>query len=160
MDIYENINASGSYDVIATDIDGKRVPFMVNGKNVMAFHKGNVLTQLFFSGILGNLNGGANALNINYLATGSGTTVVAKSDTSMTTEYFRKQITASSITGTQFIAKTNLATTESNIQIKELGMFANATGTAGSGSIFSHANVDIQKTAAIQLLITFTLTIQ
>ena len=108
-----------------------------NGKRAPKYDRyyHNVITQNFFTGVFQLLNA----------ATGA--------------EAFRKAISSKSYTSTQFIAKLSLGTTESNFTIKEIGIFANATDTAGSGTLISRCLVDIAKNSNITYLITYKLTL-
>ena len=150
------ISASGEYRVEGFDRAGNKVSDQV-------FH--NVLTQGFFTAIFQLLNQAISApavdsLNLTHTATGNGTTPCLKADTAMESEQFRKQISSKSYSATKFTCKTSLDTTESNFTITELGTFAKATDSPGTGTLISHAIVNIEKNANIKYLITYTITIQ
>lgn len=113
----------------------------------------NVLTQGFFDALFDALSGNTHDLEITAMATGTGTNAAMKADIALQTQVFSKGLSSSSTTSTKYIAKMLLATTESNVIIREIGVFA-------SSVLFSRCNVNIEKTAAIQLLITYTLTLE
>lgn len=150
----EKMTASGEYRFEGFDLQGKKVLDKT-------FH--NVLTQLYFTGIMKLLNQAidspaAASLNLTHMATGTGTTAAMKSDTKLVTEGFRKDISSKTRQDTKFICKLNLAAGESNYTITEVGTFANGTGTADSGTLISRAVVNIEKNANISYLITYTIT--
>jgi len=120
----------------------------------------NVVVQGFFTNVISRLNGGSAALNVTHIATGTGTNAAAKSDTALQTEFFRKALSSKSTTATTFVAKLSLAPSESVTTIRELGVFIDATDTAGSGTLLSRCNVSFTKNASTQYLMTYTLTIQ
>ena len=95
-----------------------------------------------------------------HIALGTGTTAAAATNTSLATEAYRKAITSSTITGNSakfaaFIAFADYAGT-----ISELGLFADASDTAGSGTLFSRfiPTTAITKTSADALVISWTIT--
>jgi len=146
--------ASGEYRFEGFDLQGNKV-------SDQTFH--NVLTQLYFTGIMKFLNQAIDSpnvadLNINYMATGTGTATALKSDTKLQTEAFRKAPASKTRQDTKFICKLSLASNESNFTITEIGTFANGTGTADSGTLISRANVNIEKNANISYLVTYTIT--
>ena len=121
-------------------------------KTIDATYK-NVVTQTLFNGLFHALNGAPDDLEITEIALGSGTNTAMKSDTALQTEVFRKAISSKSFTATKFIVKLSLATSEAAFNIREIGVF---TDTA----MLSRVNVNIDKNASTQLLITYTLTAQ
>lgn len=133
------------------------------GKLVSVKKFDNVLCQRYFTGIFNFLrqsdtSQAAAYLNITHFATGTGTTAPAKADTQLQTEVFRKSVTTRTQTNTTCVIKTTLAPSESNFTIKEVGIFANGTGTANSGNLISHCAVDVIKNSSSQYIVTFTLT--
>ena len=151
MDILENVQAIGEYTFEGYDSDGNLVDKQV-------YH--NVITQNFFTGVMKLLNAATgDDIHLTHMATGTGTNTAAKADTALQTEYFRKAISSKSYTTTQFIAKLSLGTTESNTTIREVGVFANATDTPGSGKLISRCNVNIAKNVNITYLVTYKLTL-
>jgi hypothetical protein len=104
--------------------------------------------------LAGNTADGA----IGYGALGSGATTPATSDTILTTEQFRKQITtqfavgANGLTTTTYIAPSEACSsggTGTNFTIQEIGWFAgpNASATPGSGTLVAHVLYNHAKTA-------------
>ena len=95
-----------------------------------------------------------------HLALGTGTTAAANTDTSLEAEAYRKAITSATITGNSakfaaFIGFADYAGT-----ISELGLFADASDVAGSGTLFSRfiPKTAITKTSADALVISWTIT--
>lgn len=145
-------NVFGEYFFEAYE-NGKRAP-----KYDRYYH--NVITQNFFTGVFQLLNAATGAdIHLTHMATGTGTGAALKTNTALGTEAFRKALSSKSYTATQFTAKLSLGTTESNFTIKEIGIFANATDTAGSGTLISRCLVDIAKNSNITYLITYKLTL-
>lgn len=133
-----------------------------NDKGEKVFDKtySNVITQNLFTNFFKNLNAESAVLNLTHIATGSGTNAAAKTDTALQTEVFRKAITTKTYGTTTFVCKLSLGASESVFTICEIGLFANGTDTAGSGTLFSRCNVNIAKNASTQYLITYTITAQ
>jgi len=113
----------------------------------------NVITQLFFNGVFAALNGGTHDIAVTDMATGTGTTAAMKADTALQAQVFSKAISSKSVSATKFTAKLLLGTGESNVTIREIGVFAGST-------LISRCNVNIEKTAGLQLLVTYTLTME
>lgn len=125
----------------------------------------NILVQGFFTTVFEFLNQAISApnvadLNLSHFATGTGTTTPMKSDTALETEYFRKAISVKSFGSTSFVCKTILGPTESNITIREIGIFANGSMTPGSGTLISHCSTNFEKISNIQYIVTYTLTLE
>ncbi len=137
--------------------------FDLQGNKVSDVTYKNVLTQLFFTGLMKFLdqvvsNPGVGDMNLNYVATGTGTNPALKTNTLLQTEAFRKSIATKTIGLTTFTCKVSLDPADSNFTITEIGVFAAATGTVDSGTMVSRANVNIEKTSSIRYLITYTIT--
>lgn len=144
----------GDYRFEGFDIHEKKV-------SDKTFH--NVLTQLYFTGIMKFLNEAIDSpavsdLNLTHMATGTGTTTALRSDTLLVTETFRKEITSKTKSASKFVCKLTLAPSESNFTITEIGTFADGTGTVDTGTLISRANVNIEKNANISYLVTYTIT--
>ncbi len=152
----EMMKATGEYRIEGFDKNGAKV-------DDRTFK--NVLTQEFFTRIFKFLNQGisapeVDALNLTHMATGTGTTTPSKSDTALGAEAFRKAISSKTYSANKFTCKLSLDTSESNFTITEIGTFAKASDTAGSGALISRALVNIAKTSAIKYLVTYTITCQ
>jgi hypothetical protein len=146
----DNLGITGEY----------RIEGFENGVKTIDQTVKNVITQNLFSGLFDALDGDSCALEITHMATGTGTNPALKSNASLQTEVFRKAISAKSQTATTFVVKLSLAAAESVFVIREIGIFAEATDTPGSGVLLSRVNVNIDKNASTQLLITYTITAQ
>ena len=152
----EKTTTKGRYTIESYNIKTKEC-------KVLVFE--NAITQQYFSAIHAFLNQSISApdidsMNLTHIAIGTGTATASRSDTSLSSEYFRKQLTAKSFSATKFTAKVSIDVTEGNVPgeyIKEVGIFAQATDTPGSGILFSRANVNIQKNDNIRLNISWEL---
>ena len=150
MKFIDHAKASGVYTIEGIDADGKRVFIETH----------NVLVQGFFTNVFTLLSGGAAALNITHLAVGSGTNAAMKADTALQTETGRKGVSSMSATATKLTVKTSIAVSELVSTWREIGIYANGTATPGSGTLISRASLNYAKTSSIQLLVTYTLTLQ
>lgn len=125
----------------------------------------NAITQGFFSAIHAflsqNLTGvDADSMNLTHIAIGTGTNTASRNETALQTEYFRKQITVKSFSATKYSARLSIDVSEGNVPgeyIKEVGIFADGTDDAGTGILFSRANVNVQKNDNIRLNILWEL---
>ena len=147
----DSIKARGEWTVEAFD---------ASGAPLWSQHYKNVVVQNFFTNVFKALKAEASVLNLTHIATGTGTAAASKSDTALRAEVFRKAITVKSYTANAFVCKLSLATSESAFGIKEIGVVINGSDTLGTGALLSRCNVDIQKNASTQLLLTYTLTME
>jgi len=76
---------------------------------------------------------------INYGALGSSSTAVANADTQLGTEVFRKVVASASYTNNVAFIDFFFAKADTNGTYQEFGTFIDATGTANSGQMFTHA---------------------
>lgn len=138
LELTDNSKVKGAYIVENVDTGEKRT-----------YH--NVITQNWFTNVFKAINGDPTAdLIITSLATGDGLTPALKTNTELENELFRKNVTSISYTSTFIKITTLLAITESNFQIKEIGMFT-------SSGIISRVNVDILKNISTQYYIHYIL---
>jgi hypothetical protein len=107
--------------------------------------KENVVCQNFFTPTFEAMKNNTSALDVLSFATGDGTTSALKSDTALDNEIFRKNITSITSDSTKVTIKTTLATSESNFNIKEVGLFFS------DGGILSRANEILKKTAVFNI---------
>lgn len=150
MKIHERKNVVGRYKIERLDVD----------KWVTVQEKKNVVVQGFFTGLFTHLQGTDTPMEVTHFALGTGTTAAMKANTALETEAFRKAHTSISSTPTSLIVKLSLAPNEAVMTIREIGVFMEATDTPGSGNLLSRVNVNVEKNASTQYLITYTLTIQ
>jgi len=96
---------------------------------------------------------------LNYCALGTGTTAPALGDTTLETEVYRN--TTASATNASGIAYVTMfvAAADDNDTYKEFGTFADASGAADSGVLFSRSAINITKSAVQSLTIDYQLTI-
>lgn len=150
MKIFERKRVNGHYKIERLDGD----------KWVVVQEKKNVVVQGFFTGLFASLQGIDTPMEVTHFALGTGTETAKKANTALETETFRKARTSISSTPTSLIAKLSLAPIEAVMTIREIGLFMEATDTPGSGNLLSRVNVNVEKNASTQYLITYTLTIQ
>ena len=150
MKIFERKRVSGHYKIERLDGD----------KWVTVQEKNNVVVQGFFTGLFTHLQGTDTPMEVTHFALGTGTTKAMKSNTALEAEAFRKARTSISSTPTSLVVKLSLAPSEAVMTIREIGLFMEATDTPGSGNLLSRVNVNVEKNASTQYLITYTLTIQ
>ena len=95
-----------------------------------------------------------------HIALGTGTTATTNTDTALEVEAYRKVITSETITGNSAKFATFIAFSDYEGTISELGLFEDASDTAGSGTLFSRfiPTTAITKTAADALVISWTIT--
>lgn len=125
----------------------------------------NIIPTVGRTMIANNLASGspANVMLLNYTALGTSNTAVANGDTQLNTEVYRKQ-TASYTNSSNIAYFTAFYTaTETTGTYHEAGLFANASGTANSGVLFSHVLLNsptgITKSSVETLTIDYTITI-
>ena len=145
-----NVQIKGKYTFVARDALTGRELWRKRLDNQLMTVNQLVRDQM----LMGTFPGPTDALQIKYLAFGTGPTPAAVTDTALETEVFRKQITQQSYPSAGTV-RTIVALTdaEANFTIKEIGVFAgpDASSTAGSGTMISRVNVDIEKNNNIVL---------
>lgn len=151
----DSIYAHGIYQFEAFHRDGARAPEYDATIS-------NVVTQGWYTAVMKFMNQalsnpGISDLNLTHMAFGTGTTAALRSDISLSVEGFRKALSSKSFKGSKFTCKLALATSEANFTITEVGVFANGSDTAGSGTLISRCNVNIEKNANIKYLVTYTM---
>ena len=103
----------------------------VNTVNNIVVTAGKVLVADF---LVGEVRTG-----LNYHAIGTNPTAPAAGDTQLGAEAARKTLTSISRSGVSVLISTFYTAAQSTFNIKEGGIFGNgATGTANSGTLFSH----------------------
>lgn len=103
--------------------------------------------------VLLNLTAGVGGYSgVNYFAVGTGVASPTAADTQLGTEYFRKLLTTTTVSGNQVDLSTLFVLAEGNTTYTEAGLFGNgATGTVNSGSLFAHASYTYTKSSAVNL---------
>ena len=127
-------------------------------KKVSEFH--NLIMQAVYNKLFGFMNSDTvpidcDSLNITHLALGTGTTAATSADTKLATEIYRKAYTAKTQGLASFQTKVIIAPADAVGYIKEIGLFANGTDTADSGTLLSRLLIDKQKTALLQWTIVY-----
>ena len=100
-----------------------------------------------------------NTPRINYVGLGSGTTAPANADTTLETEAYRNAIASETNSANIAYFTGFFDATETIGTYKEAGLFADGTGAADSGVLFSHVAIDITKSATETLTVDWTVTI-
>lgn len=109
--------------------------------------------QAMLDGRFTSLGLSIDALEIQFIGLGIGTTASAETDTQLENETFRKQITSIESNAENTVTILQLIPSEANFRIREIGVFSgpNATATANSGNMISRINVDFTKNSNIRL---------
>lgn len=77
-------------------------------------------------------------IEVNYVAVGTSATAPATSDTQLTAETFRKQVSSVTYSGKSFYATAFYAAGEATATLQEHGLFIEGSATANSGELLSH----------------------
>ncbi len=109
-----------------------------------------------------NVLGGvtSSVLNVSHIAVGSGTTAPASTDVQLESEFARKTADVA-VDGSVVRASTYFTFPEAIGTISELGLFANATDTANSGTLLARVALasPVTKTSADTLTVAWTISI-
>lgn len=123
------------------------------------FH--NIICTPVYEYILKSLAGESlGSLDLSYFAFGTDDTAVTESDTTLGSEQFRKAFTSKSWSGKQFVAICQLATSEANFSIKEVGVFSGGSASADTGTLMSHALKPIEKNSNITYNVIYRMTLE
>ena len=125
------------------------------------FEADNMIMQAFYTLLFSFLNFDNLSLTgdefaITHLALGTGATAVTSSDTALDTEIDRVAVTTKRIGVSSIETKVIVPPASAVGDIKEMGLFANATSTPDSGTLLSRLLIDKQKTAVLQWTIIYT----
>lgn len=105
-------------------------------------------------------NRSTNRALVSYFATGVGAGTPDQDDTVMFNELFRKPISVTSFSSNVVYFTTYLATSESNGDLTEIGLFGDeATSTSNTGTLFAHTNIVKTKTSSDTLTVEWAITI-
>ena len=97
---------------------------------------------------------------LTYLAVGDGTTAPTVNDTKLGNEFFRKTLTSVTVSGTTCHTSTYIATDEGNGTYKEIGLFGDdASNVKDSGTLYTHAVINEEKSNGVSLTIDYDLSI-
>lgn len=97
---------------------------------------------------------------ITYCAVGTSAVAPAPADTKLGAEIFRKLVSVRSVTANVANFQTYFTTSEANGSLREAGLFGDsATGTADSGTLFSHLAINRTKTSSDTLTFSWDITI-
>jgi hypothetical protein len=124
-------------------------------------HYANLVTTVGRKMLADNLTNSSpdNTPKINYVALGTDATAVANGDTTLGTETYRN--TTASATNADNIAYITgfFDATEVTGTFEEAGLFADGTGAADSGVLFSHVNISITKSVTQTLTVDWVIQI-
>ncbi len=151
MELIDNARIQGIATITLQDVETGEIETW-HGTNAVV----DVGLQLFHE----RMAGVSGASPLGNLAIGSGTGSFPGGATAMYAEFFRKSITAASISSTVATYKTYFTTAQGNADvIREIGL-TNAAGS-GAGVLISHIEVSpgISKTSAKEALVTVTQTL-
>lgn len=100
-----------------------------------------------------------NTLRITHVALGSNATAPANGDTTLGTETFRNAIASQTNADNVAFFTGFFSTTEVTGTFNEAGLFADGSGAADSGILFSHVAISITKSGTETLTVDWTITI-
>lgn len=121
----------------------------------------NIVPSVALAMIANNLTDATpdNSPLISHAALGDDNTAVALADTVLGNETFRNEIASRTNSVGVAYATAFFGQTEVTGTFKEAGIFADGSGTADTGILVSHVNVDITKTNTQTLTIDWQLTL-
>ncbi len=97
---------------------------------------------------------------LTYLALGTGTGTPTSADVKLQTEVYRKLLTTRTKDGTIAKTSTYIPTNEGNYAYKEVGLYGDdASETPDSGTLYTHASVNEEKTEGVSVTIDYNLKI-
>src|SRR3990167_7746882 len=85
------------------------------------------------------------SLLVNYVALGTGTTAPANADTTLQTETYRNAIASRTNSSNIGYLTGFFSATETSGTFRECGLFIEGTASANTGTLFSHAAINITK---------------
>jgi hypothetical protein len=125
-------------------------------------HVDNIICTVGMAAIndhLTNASPSPSTLRINYIALGTNTTTPAIGDTQLGTETYRNAIASQTKSNAIAYATGFFSATEVTGTFREVGLFIAGTGSANSGTLLSHAAINITKGGTETLTIDWTLTL-
>lgn len=131
------------------------------GKVKRVYEYDNILPTVGRQMLADNLTNGSpdNTPRITHVALGSDATAVANGDTILGTETYRNTVASQTNAGHIAYFTGFFDATETTGTYNEAGLFADGTGSADTGILFSHVNISITKSAVETLTIDWTVTI-
>lgn len=127
-------------------VDFIKNTFVTAGKNALA------------AGLMGTTSN--NKGIITYCAVGTSVVAPELGDTGLTTEIFRKLVSVRSVAANVATFQTFFTTAEANGTLREAGLFGDdASGTPGSGTLFSKLAINRVKSASDTLTMSWDITI-
>lgn len=151
--VLEKVGAHGTYHIVVKDEHGN-IKHDVTIENVTTtVYRALVIERAF------NATPSADIL-VDYIAVGTGTNTPAISDTQLQTETARKlrvSLANSSNVGT--VSTVFSAGDIPTSTLKEVGLFANGTGTANTGTLVSRAAIDLAVTALDSVFVDYQFTL-
>ena len=146
----DDMHLEGRYEIELRDAASGRLIKRLRLKNQLTTINQAVRAQM----LMGTFTGDTDALQIAYIAVGTGTAAASASDTALGNETFRKAITQQTLASAGVVRTiVSLGQSEANGTIKEIGVFcgANANGNANTGTLLSRINVNITKNSNMVL---------
>lgn len=116
----------------------------------------NLITNSGKESIASGLAGIDLSGEITYMAVGTSATAPSVTNTQLTAELDRKQVSVRSVIANVATFETFFRTDEANGTIQEAGLFGgSATDTANSGTMFTHATTSFTKSSAETMTVTY-----
>lgn len=137
-----------------------RIRAWLNGELVDEVEDHNLVVAAGLNMICDLLDG-TETTGLTYHALGTGTTSPATGNTALNSEQARKAISSQEVTANQLLSSTFFTSTESTLNIKEVGLFGGASAgtTSGSGILFAHSLLSYDNSSGlVDLTIDHTVT--
>lgn len=147
----EGVKAIGVYRFTLENPDGSKV--------VKYYH--NIITTAAFQMILNNLSDATpdNDMLVSHCALGDDDTAVAIGDTVLGNETYRNAVGSMASSDNIGYFTAYFTQTEVSGTFKEAGFVSDGTGSADTGVLISHVNIDVTKSAVQKLTIDWTITL-
>ena len=149
----EKAGASGRYHIIVKDQYGNIKEEQIIDNVTTTVGRALVIERMF------NATPSADLL-VNYIAVGTGTTAPVVGDTTLETETARKlRVSLANEDNVGSVSTVFAAGDVPTSTLKEVGLFANGTGTADTGTLISRTAIDLPVTALDSVFIDYEYTL-
>lgn len=153
IDLSEAIKIKGRIRIAVWNLDGSLAQEQIIENTVCTVGKAAIANQLTAG------SPSPTPLRVNYVALGTGTNAPAAGDTTLQTETYRK-VTASANNVSNVASITGFYTAaETSGTFREAGLFIAGTASANTGTLLSRVSVNIAKTTAQTMTISWSITI-
>lgn len=140
----------GHFLIEARDAQTNELLWQKSYKNMLT----NINREIRSNMLRGTYTRGNTALQIKYIALGTGTTAPSLSQTQLVSESYRQYLTQSTLVSTGVVRTTwSIGASNANFHIYEIGVFCgdSATSSADTGNMISRVLVDIDKNSNMVL---------